>query len=93
MTTTTVPEWTLGDRLAKARNAARISVEQMAAELGVSRNTVTNYEHDKTPAKRAVVRTYAATTGVPLEWLEGGPTVTVGYPLPTLRRHRRPVAA
>lgn len=68
-----VLEFTLGDRLRKAREHAQISVENMAATLGVSRNTVTSYE--RRPGKRGVppmaVYAWAAATGVSLEWLAG----------------------
>ena len=67
--TTTRLEWTTGDRLAKARTTAGISVEQMAKELGVSRFTIRNYEHDRTEAKKSVLRVWAEVTDVPLSWL------------------------
>lgn len=69
-----VPEWTTSDRLRKAREEAGLSVDTMAHELGVSRNTVTNYERH--PGKRgiphAVVRVWADVCDVDLEWVETG---------------------
>ena len=73
-TTTPIPTWTQGDRLRKAREEARVSVEAMADALGVTRTTITRYE--RRPGKRgvpsAVVRVWADITSVDLEWLETG---------------------
>lgn len=66
-----IPTFTLGDRLAKSRDVAGLSVQQMARELGVSRNTVSGWEHDRVPATRATLLAYASVTGVPMWWLEG----------------------
>lgn len=63
--------WTLGDRLAKARRMADLSVQDMADALGVSRNTVTNYERGHTDPARGVLIAYASVTGVPMWWIEG----------------------
>ena len=68
---TITPTWTTGDRLRKARELAGISSIEMAEHLGVSRNTVTNYEHDNTRPPLMAIRAYAAETGVPIEWLIG----------------------
>jgi len=55
-----------------------LSVGQMAEDLGVSRTTVSKYEHDAT-GKRGVPRMallrYSDLSGVPLEWL-----LTGGFP-------------
>lgn len=48
MAKTLIPQWTLGERLAKARHHAELEQAEMAAELGVSRVTVSNYEVGKT---------------------------------------------
>jgi transcriptional regulator with XRE-family HTH domain len=69
MTNTQTPAWTLGDRLAKARSAAGIGSQDMADRLGVVRNTITNYEHDRTRVPHAVVVLWAQETNVPLDWL------------------------
>lgn len=62
--------WTRGDRLAKARKQAGISVEDMAKHIGVSVATIGNIEHDRTPVKRAYVLGYHLATKVPLEELD-----------------------
>lgn len=76
MTTDTgqVPDWTIGDRLYKALRANGIGVQKMADELGLSRNTLTNYLHDKTRIPRPTLIVWAIRTGVPLQWLETGQT-------------------
>lgn len=66
-----VPEFTLGDRLRKAREVADLDQAQLAAELGISRNSVVNYEADRTRIKRPVLVSWALRTGVDLAWLAG----------------------
>lgn len=68
----TIPDWTLGDRMAKALKSQRISVQDMAEYMGISRNTITNWTHDKSRPTRGDLRLWAMRTGVPLEWLETG---------------------
>lgn len=68
-----VPQWTLGDRLAKTLREAKggeISVQAMADELGRARNTVTNYIHGHTTPPRSVLIVWAMRTGWPLWWIE-----------------------
>jgi len=80
-----IPTWTLGDRLAKAREGANISVTEMARRLRVSRTTISNYEHNRTDPTVSTLMAYEHYTGVPTWWLlgDGEPTddaVTGGYP-------------
>ena len=70
--TGTIPEWTKGDRLAKALKSAGVSVQDMADYLGVSRQTVGNYVSGRTQLTRGDMRLWAMRCGVPLEWLETG---------------------
>lgn len=82
-----VPEWTLGDRLRKARQAANVSTEAMAADIGRTVHTISNYERDATRAPLSVVKLYAMRCQVPLEWLLGEgltPQVSISecYPRP-----------
>lgn len=62
----------LGDRLAKALHVSGVTNQDMADELEVSRNTVTNYINGHTKPKGLYLRIWALKTGVPLEWLETG---------------------
>lgn len=73
--------WTVGDRLTKARTTAGISVEAMASELGVSRTTISNYEHGRTHPSRSVLRVWAEVCDAPLEWLAPQDGRSVRYAL------------
>jgi transcriptional regulator with XRE-family HTH domain len=65
------PRFTLGDRMRKALDVADVSNQRMAAELGVSRNTVSNYMRGRAVPRLAMLRVWAEVTDVPLEWLLG----------------------
>ena len=68
-----VPEWTLGERLAKARRSAGLSTTVMAQRLGFkSKRTVERYEADQQAPMDAVVLAWASHTGVPIGWLRYG---------------------
>lgn len=67
-----VPQWTLGDRMAKARRSAGIGSQNMADYLDMTRQTITNYETDRTRPPRSVLIAWALSTGVPFEWLDTG---------------------
>jgi transcriptional regulator with XRE-family HTH domain len=74
MTTATsgvVPQWTLGDRLRKARELTGLDRGEFAVDLGVSRNTVVNYEHAKVNPRKPVLIAWAMKCGVSLDWLLG----------------------
>lgn len=71
MSDTIIPVWTLGDRLAKAREGAGISVNAMAERLHVARTTISNWEHDRVQPSHSVIIAYSATTLVPVSWLIG----------------------
>lgn len=68
-----VPSWSLGDRLRKARDHARLSQSELAARVGISRASVTNYETSRTAPNRPVLLSWAITCGVSLDWLAGSP--------------------
>jgi transcriptional regulator with XRE-family HTH domain len=67
-----IPEWTLGWRLQRSLAHADLSVEQMAAELGVTRQTVGRWLHERGEPRTAYLRLWALRTGVPFEWLVSG---------------------
>lgn len=73
-TTTTVPVFGLRHRLSLALDHADVSVQEMADELGLSRNTVGNYLAGRTRPHKAVLRVWALRCGVPYEWLVSGET-------------------
>jgi len=72
MTSETVPSWTLGDRLRKARTASNTSAATMAAALGVNRKTISNYEAMRTPITRGNILAWSMLTRCPVEWLLTG---------------------
>jgi transcriptional regulator with XRE-family HTH domain len=63
--------WDLADRLHKALRISGVSNAEMAAALGVHRNTVSNYLRGKKVDRRTLV-TWSITCGVPLQWLQTG---------------------
>lgn len=72
-----VPQWSVGDRMAKARKDAGLSQEDMANRLGVKLPTVSTWERDfRQPREMlTVLASWAAICGVPRWWLidgEGG---------------------
>lgn len=82
-----VPEWTLGDRLRKARLHAGLEQSELAAQTGISRASIVNYENGHTTPSRPSVLSWALCTGVSLEWLMGGGEIIVRCsrpPLPAL---------
>jgi transcriptional regulator with XRE-family HTH domain len=68
-----VPDWTLGWRMQRALDFGHMKVQDMADELGVSRQTVSRWMSDKgTPPRRIYVQQWALRCGVPYEWLING---------------------
>ena len=65
----TIPVWTRGDKLRKSRETAGLSIEDMATALGFHRNSITAWESDRYPAKRAVVLAWAIICRVDPAWL------------------------
>jgi transcriptional regulator with XRE-family HTH domain len=70
--TTTVPVFTLADRLRKAREVLGVDQAELAEILGVSRSSVSNAETGSAVPRRITMRAWAEATGVPLEWLTTG---------------------
>lgn len=61
----------IGERAAHIRMVLSIPQEQVAALLGVTRQTVSNYESGKTPMRAGTIRALCETYGVPASWLLG----------------------
>jgi transcriptional regulator with XRE-family HTH domain len=84
VTAPSIPQWTLGDRLRKAREHAGMDQLELANRIGISRNTVSNYElgNGTRAPKVVVLRAWAHECGVPYEWVVDNfrPTVTVRSP-------------
>lgn len=69
--TVKIPQWTVGDRLRKAREAAGLGVEELATMLGRNRNSITRYERSHS-VDMLVVRAYSAFTATSMTWLLTG---------------------
>lgn len=67
-----IPQWTLADRMRKARREAGMTPEEMADALQVSAVTVRNYETERTRPSHPTLVVWAQVSGVPLEWLRYG---------------------
>mgnify|MGYP000871544667 CR=1 FL=1 len=68
-----VPQWTIHDRLRKAREDAGFTQADLAALIEVSENTIGNCETGATKnPRRIVVGRWAWATKVPVEWLRDG---------------------
>lgn len=82
MTDQQPPEWTIGDRLRKAREFAGLKQSDMAARFRVGRSTIANWEAERNTPGYLALEKWAEVTGVPFDWLhdpERG--VTRRYPL------------
>ena len=67
-----VPQWTIGDRLRKAREMTGLTQVQFAERVGLSRATVNNSELNKSQPRKSVVLLWAMETGVDRDWLMTG---------------------
>jgi transcriptional regulator with XRE-family HTH domain len=67
-----VPRFTLGHRLALARESAGMDQATIAEIIGTSRATVSNYERGVSKPGKLIVNAWAVSTGVPVEWLKTG---------------------
>lgn len=72
MDTLTIPAFSLGDRMAKARQHARLSRDDLAQILGCSLKTVGNYEGGHTQPRKPTIVQWALACGVPVDWLRLG---------------------
>lgn len=66
-----IPQWTLADRLRKARDHAGLNQADFAKRIGIARSSIVNYETGRTSPSRPVILSWAFATGVSLEWLIG----------------------
>jgi transcriptional regulator with XRE-family HTH domain len=70
-----IPEWTLADRLHKARKHAGYDQGELADAIGIARASLSAYENGHRTPRRPVLLSWAMATGVSLEWLEKGTPV------------------
>lgn len=66
------PEFQLKDRLRLARELKNFEQVDIAAELGISRATVSNYERGATAPGKLVINAWAVVCDVDVEWLKTG---------------------
>ena len=66
-----VPEWTLADRLRKARELAGYSQAELATVTGISRQSINSYETGRTVPRRPQLVMWSTACHVPYEWLTG----------------------
>ena len=67
-----VPDWTLSDRLRKAREFANLSQGELAEAVDLSPRAVGNYEAGRRVPRRPAILAWSAATGVSMFWLENG---------------------
>ena len=67
-----IPQWTLGDRLRKARSLTGLNTRDFAEVIGVSQPTVTAAENDRSKVRTITLNAWALATGVDRRWLETG---------------------
>ena len=75
-----VPNWTVGDRVQKARNVAGFDQGAVAKEIGMSRSGIARIEQGLSSPRRTSLISIAYATGVNLDWLENGETPAPGGP-------------
>lgn len=83
-----IPPITLRHRLRIAREDAGLEQEELAAMIGVSRNTVGNAERGSVRPRRIVVNAWGLACGVKVSWLLGDDQHTADS---KLRMGRKPV--
>lgn len=71
-----IPEFTLGDRLRKAREHAGLDMRDLAAMIDIHRQTVARYESGDATPRRPVILSWSLATGVSLDWLTFGAVST-----------------
>ena len=68
-----IPEFTIHDRLRKAREASGLDQEQLAEAIAMSRTSVSNYETGAASNPRKIVlNAWSLATGVPVQWITTG---------------------
>ncbi len=72
MATAVIPEFTVADRLAKARQVTGMTQAQFAQELGLVLKTYQRFERGEREAPRALLIGAAVTSGVSVSWLLTG---------------------
>ncbi len=82
-TGTRIPEWTISDRLMKARTSAGLEQTELSRITGISRATISAAENGHRMPTKGNVNLWALATGVPVEWILTGYTPRDLNPEPT----------
>jgi transcriptional regulator with XRE-family HTH domain len=87
-----IPEFTMGERLTKARKMTGLDQKQFADLIGVVRATISNAERDVYQPRPILLNAWSLVTGVPREWLETGrvPQSPTPQGLPRLDSNQQP---
>ena len=67
-----IPEWTVGERLRKAREDSGLSQEDLGREISVSKRQIVYYENNSKTPKHGEFLLWQMITRVPAEWLKTG---------------------
>ena len=67
-----VPEFTLGDRLRKAREVSGMEMQDLAALIDIHRQSVARYEQGIAVPKQHVLLSWSMVTGIDLQWIVSG---------------------
>ena len=89
-----VPEFTIHDRLKKAREVAGLSRPELADRIYGSESTVSNYENNSyaKDMKEVFLRQWAMATGVSYDWIVGGHEGDRPFPSgPARQQHAAPL--
>lgn len=79
-------ELTLGARMRLARHGARLNQTELARRLHISRDSLGDYEADRTDPPSRIIRGWAEETSTSADWLLfGGTRVYLQAKRPTLR--------
>ena len=70
----------MADRMRRAMRVSEVSVQDMADELEVSRNTIGGWINGHRSPRRRDLKLFAMKTGFPVEWLETGTVGAGGEP-------------
>ncbi|MGP3708535.1 helix-turn-helix domain-containing protein, partial [Gordonia paraffinivorans] len=69
-----IPEIGVHHRLRIARETAKLSQQELADAIGISRQSVSNTESGSSKPRKITLNAWALATGVPVSWLEKGET-------------------
>lgn len=75
------PQWTLGERIAKARREADMDQAALATTLGVSRPLVSKWERDQSVPSATLLHRLSRLTSVDLMWILEGDASESGRPI------------